>query len=125
MDENTHLRHWTPRPPSAKIGARLFGREEVVIGRWALPAAACAAAVLIVLSFASDSLKPAGTGLFATLNPGPVANLSSNADFTMTKLDRNLEWNVWIKATFDWTNRGVSPSSIGSFQVARTNILMR
>lgn len=126
------LQSWTPRRPSEKVREQLFpARDREVPVAWpklwrvVTPAFACFLAL-----FAIDPAGfRAGTGqsipAFAPISSNTVDGSLSLGDFFTLKQERNLEWNIWTKATFEWTNRQVSSSSNGSLQLAETNLLFR
>jgi hypothetical protein len=108
------LRSWSPRRPSAKIEARLFGaptrlapKTGWLIGSLA-PAAAC---LLLTLSM----FNPGNTG--RSLNHEPlVAMILSNQNYAAYASDnfRQSENNL-AAVTFDWTNHSISTSNTAPF----------
>jgi len=48
------------------------------------------------------------------------ANWSRGAQPSSAR-DLNMEWNVFSKTTFEWTNAAGIPSSMGSLSVIKTN----
>jgi hypothetical protein len=126
------LRSWTPRRPSARIELELFGEGDQwwLIEKawpWLVPAVAC-----LVLIFAFGSRIPDQAraesrnsgALFASLALSNIISSSDSAgggQFVLNKTDLNLGHNVF--ANFDWTNRGLLPSSNHSLPAMRTNFL--
>lgn len=137
-DLEKQLSSWKPRPASDKIERRLFpngagaGRPSraLLSWNWLGPVAACFVTLLAV----SRELQPrpgawgspGADRVFATVSLSSMAasNVESHLgenQLSLTKLDLNLEWNVWSRATFESTNQARSSSSMDSLTVARTN----
>ena len=94
---------WIPRPPSAKIAARLFGASPVQPARlrhvhlwsWLTPAAACALTLMVAVTGSNRRVaefdernNPAAIVLATVMSNGPRT-------FLLSKMDLNVEWNVW------------------------------
>jgi hypothetical protein len=115
MDEmnplENQLQSWTPRRPSPKIARRLFGAEEKPSSRparraaawnWLSPVAACALTMLVAVHTASRAPGRLAQGANATFFASLMLNAASSsnfATFSLTKMDENLEWNIWPHAT--------------------------
>jgi hypothetical protein len=72
--------------------------------------------------------RPDTNLFFASITMNSVTSLNSavsNSEFNLSKVDLNLEQNVWRMATFESTNLGETPSSMDSLPSGRTNSLMR
>jgi hypothetical protein len=106
------LASWEPRRPSAKIERRLFPKRERAADltralAWLAPVAAC-----MMLALATVRQDP----------PGPVATPGSEYLFAMVLSNQlgagflpdcgEQAENRVMRASFDWTNRGNSGSSI-------------
>lgn len=125
----TRLRSWTPRRPSAKLKAQLFGPAVTAARRRRYPAAWLAPATVCLLL------------LFVTFNQrdGELARMaaSSNQFPMMAVTMSNMSFAAYLPGsfvndqnavrseTFEWTNHGHSFSSIPSFPQSRTNYLKR
>ncbi len=135
----SQLQSWTLRRPSPELRNKLF-LGEVAPGRkpggtlalnWLAPAAICAVTLLISLggrSYSRAHSSDADTNLFfASISMNSVTSLNSGSsfrsNFPLTKVDMNLEQNVWRMATFASTNHDQSHSSMGSLPTGKTNIL--
>jgi len=106
----TRLRSWRPRRPSAGLKERIFDvplvnphRTAWLLG-WLAPATACAMVVLSVVNSGSGI-----SGSISRDNP-MVAVMMSNQDYA-AYASRSGENNP-SAATFDWTNRSGSPSTM-------------
>jgi hypothetical protein len=106
------LESWEPRRPSAKIERRLFPKraraaELTRALAWFAPVAACMMLALAVVR--QNNGVPAGT-------PRPeylFAMILSNESCTGLLADSSAQAeNRVMRASFDWTNRGSSGSSI-------------
>ena len=132
------LRSWTPRAPSDKIARQLFPERNGFSRfsfwpqswNWVAPVMACFVTMLVssrgVDSRGNFFVEPGSNAVFATVALSSLAtsNLEMRSEgkpLTLTKVDLNLEWNVWSKASFESTNRSQSPSSIGSLPFEGTN----
>ena len=127
MPLETRLESWNPRPPSAKVKARLFPdsdaataarNENVPVMVWLTPS--------VCMLFICMFLKGSHTGLSDDLglssSSNQVASLKSNlVSFTPTEKDFERQ-NVWSAVTFEWTSAGSSTTTSGSFAVGKTNI---
>jgi hypothetical protein len=115
MDEmnplEKQLQSWTPRHPSPKIARRLFGPDEKPSLRpaprawdwnWLSPVAACALTMLVAVHTASRApgrlAQDSNATFFASLMLNAAAS-SNFATFSLSKVDENLEWNIWPHAT--------------------------
>lgn len=102
MNIEEQLRSWKPRRPSPKIEQRLFGAvaarlpSRMDLWSWLTPLAVCALTVLV--QAARQPVSPAGvandTAFFATLMAS-----SNEASYSLSRLDENVEWNVWPRAS--------------------------
>jgi hypothetical protein len=107
----TQLKSWAPRRPSAKIERRLFPRRVRVpeLARalaWLTPAAAC-------MVFALAAVRQEGGAAGASRPESMFAMVFSNqtgANFLHS--DAAQPENRVMRASFEWTNRGNSGSSI-------------
>jgi hypothetical protein len=145
MNEPTHLenhlRFWTLRRPSAKIHAKLFAVEAqpapvkypIFSWNWLAPSAICIFTMLVMLGarpHSSARFGEADTNLFfASITMNNVTSFTSSSSlksaFNLSKMDLNLEQNVWRTASFESTNRAQSPSSKRSVPMDTTNSLTR
>jgi hypothetical protein len=122
------LRSWSPRQPSSAIKRRLFPKlqperapHETGLG-WVLPIAACAVGALLLLQIAGGERPARGAvPFFAMIGSNTVSKSSSTREIMFASADVNLQWNVWDRATFHWTNEHLWTSSMGSLQLAKTN----
>jgi hypothetical protein len=110
LDEN-HLRSWRPRRTSAGLRRKLFGGADSTpwlvweFSRLA-PAAVCLLFAMMTLHFGGGNWRDSGRNVYANFTGG------SN---TIVFSDRGQEQeNHLANITFDWTNKGVFQSSIGS-----------
>jgi hypothetical protein len=109
----TPLPSWRPRRPSAGLKRRIFSAQPATptatawLG-WLAPATACA--LLTLLVFNSGNGLPAGSGSHGTM----MAMILSNQNYAAFAPDgpQNVQ-NRLPTVTFDWTNSGVSTSSMG------------
>ncbi len=107
------LKSWAPRRPSAKIERRLFHRpararvsELTRALAWLTPAAACMVFALAALrqeSTAEGASRPEYLFAMALSNQAAVNVLHSDAAQPENRV---------VRASFEWTNRGGSGSSI-------------
>jgi hypothetical protein len=117
----THLRHWTPRPPSAKLKSRIFSptpvaKTESTAPGWAWLAPVSAAFVFSLAALTSPEVR---------LNPAhATATLGSLADNSSLAYSAADKINV-VSAILEWTNSRRSPSSMGPFVLYNTNGLNR
>lgn len=143
----TQLQSWTPRRPSPELKDKIFAAEQEEPRRevrsrqcgapafsWLAPAVACCLTLFslvgannlrfgggdrresqVIYSMEMNSLTPSN----------PATTFPAKKWFGLSATDENLEWNVWSKASFDWTNEGQFLSTNRSLQLARTNYLMR
>lgn len=109
------LRSWTPRRPSPKIERRLFTpprRLFFTLPRMVSIFAPTAACVMLTLS----GLRQYGQPLLPVngVQPEMIAMSLSNQSFA-PYLPGNCQSAANRVATFEWTNRGYSQSSVRSF----------
>jgi hypothetical protein len=117
----TQLRSWQPRRPSAGLKRRIFFARPgtpttaAFLG-WLAPVTACA--LLTLLVFNSGNGLPAGSSSHGTM----VAMILSNQNYAAYVSDdsQNVQ-NRLSRVTLDWTNRGVSTSSIGFTPFTKPN----
>lgn len=131
------LRSWIPRPPSERVKANLFAPEqrretELIpsVWKWLVPTTICLLAAFVLMGKKAGFLERQNRFLVASIAPISCnSNLAkgfwTNSTFSYEKQDANLEWNIWPHATFEWTNRALSPSSMHSLSFEKTNLLMR
>jgi len=135
------LRSWTLRRPSTKLRENLFAPETTTAPaksfsfswNWLAPSAICAFATLVM--FGAHPHSPAHFGetdtnlFFASITMNNLTSLDTasplKSAFNLTKLDMNLEQNVWRTASFESTNRAQTPSSRRSVPIDTTNSLTR
>jgi hypothetical protein len=103
------LQSWTPRRPSAKIARRLFAKAEQAprflrraeVWSWLTPVAACVLTLLVAVHSADCRLPRLSaqdnTSFFATLMFN-AATSNGPQTFVLSKMDENVEWNVWPHA---------------------------
>jgi hypothetical protein len=107
------LKSWAPRRPSGKIERGLFARrararasEFARALAWLTPAAAC-------MVFALGALRPEGSAGAASRPEYLFAMVLSNqAAANILHSDAAQPENRVVRASFEWTNRGDSGSSI-------------
>jgi hypothetical protein len=105
------LKSWAPRRPSAKIERRLFPRRRRVseLARalaWLTPAAAC-------MVFALAAVRQEGGSAGAARPEYMFAMVLSNQTAAnILHSDAAQPENRVMRASFEWTNRGGSGSSI-------------
>lgn len=103
------LQSWTPRRPSPEIGRRLFGVAQQAArwpGRpslwsWLTPLAACALTFLVALPGIRRPAAQLDTNTDSTYFATIMFNaaISSNAaTYSLSRMDENLEWNIWPHA---------------------------
>ncbi len=141
-----HLRSWIPRAPSEKIRRQIFSPATMPPEfsprdfhfacaslvrahlRWFAPTAFSILILLFVVSGPSKFFPRPHSFLVASAQPASTnaeKSFWATSTFAFQKNDLNLEWNIWSKATFEWTNRAFSPSSRDSLSFVKTNLLMR
>ena len=110
------LRSWTPRGPAPKIERRLFRRPQPLV--FGLPKLATVLApTMACLLMTLAGLKQYGQPILVSENPQTaiVAMSLSNQSFA-PYLAGNVQSSAnRLDATFEWTNRGSSQSSMRSF----------
>ena len=106
------LNSWEPRHPSAKIKRRIFPtpsprREVAMFLNWLTPATVCMLLALAV--FKQENNMPATS----PRHDPAVAMMLSNQSFVayLTGRSSQIEHNI-LPATFEWTNRSDSTSTI-------------
>ena len=100
------LQSWTPRRPSARIARRLFARvapapvflRRTELWNWLTPVAACVLTLLVAVQSASRHLPrlsaPDNATSFATFMLN-AATSNMQQTFVLSKMDENVEWNIW------------------------------
>lgn len=132
---------WKPRRPADRIAEGLFppaigtsaAKISVPIWRWLAPMAVCAFTLLVTLSgrphVPSHLHEPDANLFFAGITMNSLGTFDSGmwrkSVFALSKVDLNLEQNIWREATFESTNLGQTHSSMGSLPLGKTNSLMR
>jgi hypothetical protein len=106
----TQLKSWAPRRPSAKIERRLFPRRGRVpeLARalaWLTPAAACMVLALAAVRQEGAAGASRPDYMFAMA-------FSNQAGANIMHSDAAQPENRVMRASFEWTNRGGSGSSI-------------
>jgi len=117
----TQLRSWQPRRPSAGLKRRIFSAQPgtptaaAFLG-WLAPVTACALLTLLVFNPA-NSLPSSSTSRGAM-----IAMVLSNQNYAAYAPDgsQNVQ-NRLSSVTLDWTNRGVSTSTIRLTPFAKPN----
>jgi len=117
------LQSWMPRRPSARIALRLFAKaapapvllRRMKVWNWLTPAAACVLTVMVAAHGASRHLPrlgaPDDATFFATLMFN-TATSNVQETFVLSKMDENVEWNVWPHPFAGQTVRwGVMPTN--------------
>ncbi|HEY3861261.1 MAG TPA: hypothetical protein VGO59_05170 [Verrucomicrobiae bacterium] len=102
------LQSWTPRRPSPKIARRLFGPAEKLSARatrhaaawhWLSPVAACALTMLVAVHTSNRPPGHSAQGFsatsFASFMVNAAASPSNLAMVSLSKMDENLEFNIW------------------------------
>ena len=125
------LQSWAPRRPSARLKERIFAPQtppqravaaesSPAMSAWLKFAPACC---ILLLAMWFGSTRQEKTAYLAVAGGSNVlASLSSNL-LTLCATDfREQRENLWMKASFDWTNVGHSPSTTGSFPSWNTNV---
>ena len=115
------LKSWEPRRPSARIERRLFptpsARLEVARAfNWLAPATVCLLLALAV--FKQENNISAALPRHDPVVAMMLSNQSSVA--FLTGGSKQIEHNV-LPATFEWTNRSDSTSTIGFTPFAKPN----
>jgi len=100
------LQSWMPRRPSARIARRLFAKaapapvflRRADVWHWLTPIAACVLTVMVAVHGASRHLPrlsvPDNATFFATLMFN-AATSNVQQTFVLSKMDENVEWNIW------------------------------
>jgi len=95
-----------PRRPSARIARRLFATaapapvflRRADVWHWLTPVAACVLTLMVAVHGASRHLPrlsvPDNATFFATLMFN-AATSNVQQTFVLSKMDENVEWNVW------------------------------
>ncbi len=125
------LQSWIPRPPSAKLKARLFAGQPVteIENPWQFswrhfaPVTGILFLVMVTLSSRNlDSVYFAGSPSENLLAAMALSNQTAASYFTSGD---SCERNALTRETFESTNASRSPSGAGSFLLFKTNSLMR
>ena len=127
------LQSWMPRRPSARIARRLFAKaapapvflRRMAVWNWLTPVAACALTLMVAVHGASRHLPrlsvPDDAAFFATLMFN-AATSNVTQTFVLSKMDENVEWNVWPHPLAAQTARRAGPhSSLNLWSVMPTN----
>jgi hypothetical protein len=100
------LQSWTPRRPSAKIARRLFAKvapapaflRRAEVWNWLTPVAACVLTMMIAVNSSNRHLARLSSrddaAFFATVMFN-AATSNMQQTFVLSKMDENVEWNVW------------------------------
>ena len=122
MDEmnplEKQLQSWMPRRPSAKIARRLFATaapapaflRRTDVWHWLTPVAACVLAMMVIVHGSSRRLTrsaPDSGTFFATLFFSAATSNMQNT-FVLSKMDENMEWNVWTHPLAAQTTRSAA-----------------
>lgn len=129
------------RRPADRIAADLFPsairttavKVSAPTWNWLAPLAVCAFTLLVTLigrPHAPSHLRELDTNLFfASITMNNLGSFDSGTErksvFALSKVDVNLEQNIWREATFESTNLSQTHSSMGSLPLGKTNSLMR
>lgn len=126
------MQSWTPRRPSAKVAARLFGRAEKApellhraeLWNWLTPVAACCLAMLVALGgvrYRTAHFDEADATLVAAVMlSGASSNLQP--ELPLGQLDQNVQWNVWDRISSSrLTNLSASSAGLEKWRAAATN----
>jgi hypothetical protein len=129
------LQSWTLRQPSADLKGCIFGQgatKESTPREWLFPwlgpvTACCLAWMAFIYVNSSRPFAPEMRNvplLFAFASSNATGTVWLKQDFAAGNLNENIQWNVWSKTTFEWTNQGVSSSSNGSLGLVRPYLLL-
>jgi hypothetical protein len=100
------LQSWMPRRPSARLAGRLFATtapapaflRRAEVWHWLTPVAACVLTLMVAVNSASRHLPRLRTTdnatFFATIFFNAATSNVQNT-FVLSKMDENVEWNVW------------------------------
>jgi hypothetical protein len=127
------LESWTPRHPSEKLRRQLFPPASVwqpkpaplVVPGWAKFALVPCVAFLMVLILSAGHPKKNNYMAMTGSSSNVLASLSSNLIACCLMDTQSQQMNTWIMPaglSFDWTNRGRSLSTTGSFPLWNTNL---
>ena len=127
------LQSWMPRRPSAKIARRLFAKAAPApaflrrpeVWHWLTPLAACVLTLMFAVQSSSRHLPrlsaPDNATFFATLMFN-AASSNVQQTFVLSKMDENVEWNVWPHPFPAQTARRAGPhSGLNVWSVIPTN----
>jgi hypothetical protein len=92
---------------------------------WLAPAVACCLTLVTLFGSMASSWNHSGAREARAVYMVSMPSTAGKAAYGVSATDENLEWNVWPRASFDWTNEGQFLSTNRSLQVARTNYLMQ
>lgn len=106
------LKSWAPRRPSARIERRLFGGQRHAVElthaiAWLAPAAAC-----MVLALAAARPGAGTTGASRPESMFAMMMMSNRASASLLCDSGAQPENSIVRASFQWTNKGDSGSSI-------------
>jgi hypothetical protein len=107
------LKSWEPRRPSAKIERRLFGGQRRAAAEltraiaWLAPAAAC-----MVLALAAARPGAGASGVSRPESMFAMMMMSNRASASVLCGNGAQPENSIVRASFQWTNKGDSGSSI-------------
>jgi hypothetical protein len=127
------LQSWSPRPPSDRVARQLFENgashraaravapiHRIEFWNWLTPVAACCLTMIVLCSGVNRRAVPLqgrdNASYFATLMLSASASNVTPQTFELSKVDENIEWNVWPHASLPTTNfsyvrNGLSPVS--------------
>ena len=126
------LQSWMPRRPSARIARRLFAKaapapvflRRADVWNWLTPVAACVLTLMVAVHGASRHLPrlsvPDNAAFFATLMFN-AATSNVQQTFVLSKMDENVEWNVWPHPLAAQTARHAGSTPPNVWSVMPTN----
>jgi len=126
------LQSWTPRRPSAKVAARIFGRAEKApellrraeLWNWLTPVAACCLAMVVALGGSRYRAAHFDEATDATLIAAVALSGASNFQpaLPVGQFDPNMQWNVWDRiSSARLTNRSYPMGGLETWRSAATN----
>ena len=122
------MRSWTPRAPSARVQEEIFGspntsghRRKHVAMPWWRTLGASAVAFSVAIFTLLNVVQFTATGGAGSGSVLSFSNYSSAASLAMA----NAPINTWSAPILGWTNEGSSGSIPRSFNVLRTNQILR
>lgn len=111
------LRSWAPRRPSARLNARIFSPapgpvepQPAIRISWLAPATAAVLLLTVLLGQRNSPALSSST----TSKPVVAMILSNQSAAAYLPGSFQHEQNIVTANTFEWTNRGASPSSVRS-----------